>query len=299
MSLHFHKSELIPTIDFKDGGMLFITDNDGTFPLRHTKKRSALPLPNQDDNDSIQADTLNFRSFDPKRDANKRRYKTKSQFMNDTESETGSQAISTLSRKGKLKRRGRDMVRPADERRWSTASVGTVNTANTGSTVRNKLARKRKEKTGSISSRDSLRSNGYGTIGSGTLKRRGELPNKQRSEEIFRAKHVENLRKAAAQKDTIGVKKSLEELGHSNININGKIPYLDKLPKLEKKIADEKLPWKLMIVCFSLLFILGIVCAAINPWHHYYCLLWSSLLVCIQGILGKWNDGDYLTPSKV
>ena len=70
MTLERHKSKLIPDVDFSLEGRLFVTDNEGTFPVRGSgKTRERLPGPEGFQRPSMVADDVqSFRSYDPRRE---------------------------------------------------------------------------------------------------------------------------------------------------------------------------------------------------------------------------------------
>ncbi len=75
MTLERHKSKLIPDVDFNLEGRLFVTDVEGTFPIRGgTKSRDKLPGPEEFTRPHSEFNDVNsFRSYDPKRDRDKKR----------------------------------------------------------------------------------------------------------------------------------------------------------------------------------------------------------------------------------
>ena len=74
MTLERHKSKLIPDVDFNLEGRLFVTDNEGTFPLRGGgKARDKLPGPDGFEKPSMVDDIQSYRSYDPKRAKDKKR----------------------------------------------------------------------------------------------------------------------------------------------------------------------------------------------------------------------------------
>ena len=78
MTLERHRSKLIPDVDFNLEGRLFVTDNEGTFPIRGGgKSRDKLPGPDAFQRPSMVVDDVqSFRSYDPRR-AKERKYKPK------------------------------------------------------------------------------------------------------------------------------------------------------------------------------------------------------------------------------
>ncbi len=88
MTLERHKSKLIPDVDFSLEGRVFVTDTEGTFPIRGGgKSREKLPGPDAfarpsmvGSDDVPVRDNQSFHSYDPKRMSEyerKRKYKPK------------------------------------------------------------------------------------------------------------------------------------------------------------------------------------------------------------------------------
>lgn len=134
MTLERHKSKLIPDVDFGGDGRLFVTDNDGTFPMRGAKKgKERVPTPDYED-------VKSYRSYDPKR--NKRvsgRFKQKepSRFAKEVNDAAGTWGSGNASLQRKLRRlKGDDDQPPGWEydidhpaRRFGRGDMGTWSSA--------------------------------------------------------------------------------------------------------------------------------------------------------------------------
>ena len=114
MTLHRHQSDLIPDVQYSLAGGLFITDRDGTFPLRATKHRKGEPTPDYDDG--------TYRSYDPKRLKGKFRKRGPSKFQEEMDGGTWSSYRGSLSRRPHFKRSS--SYRVSDEKRFGTWGSG-------------------------------------------------------------------------------------------------------------------------------------------------------------------------------
>ena len=294
MTLERHRSKLIPDIDFAGDGRLFVTNREGTFPLRHkdskkNKEKAAdidwkkasnkskhgskddsqpkdemhekAPPDNweYDPDYRVFDDLSSYRSFDPKRDAS-RKYKPK-------ETSNYEKAMREIT--------------------------GTISSHGSSSSLNRRLRRSR-------STRSQGREGRFGTMssvssGSSSRFRRGQTPSMppemreaaamRRQNKRYRSLDVQELRKASRRKEVNNnMFDSYKRNKHAEkMNGHGPPPMLHPdFPTLEKQLSNEALPKVLFIVIGILLLICGILRLLLSQWHEYYHPLCTGLLVSMS-----------------
>ena len=270
MTLERHRSKLIPDVDFSGEGRIFVTDVDGTFPLRHGKKpRDALPKDLMAPNGTVPVpppdyDTASYRSYDPYRDK-ARKYKPQKpsnrfgeEVNNLTWGSSGSQSLQRKLRRlrGQGSIEGREGIVHVDPDRR-------VNRMGTWSSAGKEKKRRDKEQQ-------------FPLPGGGYTGNANSLPRGSR------------LKRASLDMDTIrGYKERahdrkssiLEMYNRSHRSYSGSIGGKKPLMVKQKRLADDKLPGILFLVCGGIMLALGAAKVLICYWHEYFCILWTGLVV--------------------
>ena len=277
MTLERHRSKMMQDVDFSSDGRLFVTDREGTFPLRiksskkgksHDKEETGLHKKDSyemlekqksweyDPNYRVFDDLSSYRSFDPERD-HKRKYRPKqvSNYERAMREITGSAASvgSNSSLNRKLRRSRSYRTHSEAEGRFGT--------------------------THSVGSNDSIRRFKRGQKPTMPPEMRESL---RRNNKRYRSLDVNELRKAK-RKETNNNNFLSEFKNFQNGVANGHIPISKNpdFPFLERHLSHERLPRFVFVVSGVLLLLCGIVRLLLSRWHEYFHPLWSGSLVRI------------------
>lgn len=291
MTLERHRSKLIPDIDFSAEGRLFVTDRQGTFPLRYKGSKKAGKDQQQqpsksgnhksDDkrdtgNDSQEMyerpsgweydpdyrvfdDLSSYRSFDPARDVN-RKYKPKkvSNYERAMRDITGTMSSreSTSSLTRKVRRSRSDRLNREYEGRYGT--------------------------THSVGSNDSIRRFKRGQTPTLPIEMRDP---RLRDQKRYRSLDVNALRKANRKREMNN--NGLSEYDVHNGGMNGHVQGSSRMDDLylARHYSEERLPAALFIVLGVLLLSCGVVRLLLSRWHEYFHALWTGALVSHQRLL--------------
>ena len=272
MTLERHRSKLVPNVDFSAEGRIFVTDRDGTFPLRHKKRPNDAPgtqgaegpysdrkpAPIDWENDPhyrISDDIRSYHSYDPARDG-KRKYRPREvsnyeRALREVGMSSATSVASSNSLARKLKRSRSYKMQQEMEGRFGAP---------------------RPRRTPSLSSADSYRRFRRGQKPSMPEESRASMRREQRR---YRSLDARALRKVAKKEQNNNYYNIDKDHG-----LNGFVPTLaSELMPLDTTIKGERLSWLVFIIAGSLLMACGIVRTLLSRWHEYYHPLWSGFLV--------------------
>ena len=287
MTLERHKSKLIPDVDFSGDGRIFVTDREGTFPLR--SKSQSKERGNIEDKDWKEGDTDKDRDGGSKdyfgtvwddEDNNWPSHK-KRRYLGDV----GSYHSYDAKRDRKYQPKELSNYQKAMKEVTGTVSSKSSNSLSR-KLKRSKSERYRKEYEGRYGVAGSVDS---GSIGSGRRFRQGgprRSAELQRQTRQYSSLDVAALRRLQKNGGGRGYDNN-NYIGHKNgpgeINgyVNGGTAVPEFIPRM-RRISDERLPFVIFIILGILVFICGMVLLLFSYWHLYYCLLWTGFLVSIE-----------------
>ncbi|ELU07783.1 hypothetical protein CAPTEDRAFT_221354 [Capitella teleta] len=276
MTLQKHRSTLIPDVEYSRDGSIFVTDNQGTFPLRHGKDSK------QDVQDlSFTPEIRSYRSYDPKSEPSDRSTKYKQR-----NSRSNMQEVYSMSAGGTLSTQSSNSL--ARKLRRSRIAGGHGPSYLSHSAANSKA-----------SSVSSSSGSFFGRQTPQMTPEYAETLRRKKAESEARKQNLDFSR-ASPYGSTKSLNKSKKYLSDGSLNRRMSIePDYNRDPLFKNRdISEERLPFVLFSVEGLMLILAGVARLVCVYWHEYFASVWAGFILLVLGVIGSRHKGDYLSASK-